>query len=517
MPASDRANWSRDLLASVVVFLVALPLCLGIAIASGVPPALGLVTGVIGGIVVGSLAGAPLLVSGPAAGMAVLVYEIVTQHGLAALGIVVLLGGAIQLVGGLLRVGQVFRAISPPVIYGMLAGIGVLIFASQLHVMLGEAPKESGWQNLVQIPASIAKAVAVGTPQQASALIGVLAIGLLLGWSRFAPQRFKWVPGALIAVIAGTGLAFWFTAPIAYVQIPENLLGSIQWVTPGGLLAAFSDPALIMAAVTVGFVASAETLLSAAAVDRMHDGPRANYDRELVAQGIGNMICGVFGALPMTGVIVRSATNVNAGAKTRRSTILHGVWLFVLVMAVPGLLRLVPTASLAAVLVITGYKLVDVNNIKRLAAYGRMPIIIYISTLVTIVAVDLLTGILAGLALSLLQTLYRLSHLDVHVERDSTTVHVHLSGAATFVRLPRLLASLESLPPSVSDVHIHVHDVAYVDDAVLESLLAWTRQRQISGVQVQLEWDRVIDLYRPGHLIDPSRIRKLIDGGAPAH
>lgn len=512
----DRTTWSRDLLASVVVFLVALPLCLGIAIASGVPPAMGLITGIIGGLVVGTISGSPLQVSGPAAGLVVLVYEIVTAHGLGALGAVVMLGGLLQVAGGLLRLGQLFRAISPPVIYGMLAGIGVLIFASQFHVMVDAAPREAGWQNLLQIPVAVGQALTRGSQSQTAAIVGVLTVLVLIGWNRLAPTALKWMPGALIAVCAGTAYAALQQAGIRYVELPDNLFGSIQWLSPAGV-SSLANPALLMAAATLAFVASAETLLSAAAVDRMHDGPRARYDQELIAQGIGNTLCGVLGSLPMTGVIVRSSANVNAGAATRRSAILHGGWLLVLVLAVPALLRLVPTASLAAVLVVTGYKLIDLNNIKRLAAFGWMPLVIYGATLITIVAVDLLSGILIGLGLSLLQTLYRLSHLGVRVQRDETVVHVHLSGAATFVRLPQLLSSLEGVPMTVSTIHVHVNDVAYVDDAVLEMLAGWMRQRQIQGVNVQMEWDQVIGLYRPRHLDDAHRIRKLMDSGAAAH
>src|SRR5690606_35432328 len=219
---------------------------------------------------------------------------------------------------------------------------------------------------------------------------------------------------------------------IKYVQLPENLLGAGSFVSIEGLSLLGSSGVLI-AACTVAFVASAETLLSAAAVDRMHDGPRTRYDRELMAQGLGNMLCGALGALPMTGVIVRSATNVNAGARTRLSTVLHGSWILVFVLAFPHLLRLIPTASLAAVLVYTGYKLVDPKNVRRLAAYGRMPVVIYFATLTVIVVEDLLVGILVGLALSALQILYRLSHFDIDVRRDDKAVHVHLTGAATFM------------------------------------------------------------------------------------
>jgi MFS superfamily sulfate permease-like transporter len=508
----DRDTLARDLLASVVVFLVALPLCLGIAIASGAPPAAGIVTGIIGGIVAGRLAGSPLQVSGPAAGLAVLVFEIIQDHGLAGLGVAVFAGGLLQIGAGWLRMGQWFRAISPAVIYGMLAGIGVLIFAAQFHVMVDDVPRENGWRNLIGIPGAVVRGLA-DPAHQAAAAVGLVTIVVLVAWNTFAPSRVRWIPGALVAVGAATIASALQGLSVRYVQIPDNLLGASTLLSFESL-ARLGDSGLFVAAVTLAFVASAETLLSASAVDRMQDGPRTNYDRELVAQGAGNVLCGIFGALPMTGVIVRSATNVTAGARTRLSAIMHGGWLLVFVLAFPHVLRMIPTASLAAVLVYTGYRLVDPASVRRLAAYGRMPVAIYVATLLFIVGVDLLTGIILGLALSAVQILYRLSHFDVEVRQEDNALHVHLTGAATFMRLPKLLASLESLP-AAGVVHIHVRQMAYLDDAVLESLAAWEKQRRMQGGEaVIVEWERVIGIYRQRHGADEVRIRRLLASNA---
>lgn len=508
MKLLQRDTASSDLLSSIVVFLVALPLCLGIAIASGAPPAAGLITGVIGGLIVGSVSGSPLLVSGPAAGLAVLVYQIIQEHGLAGLGAAVLLGGCLQVVAGWARMGQWFRAMSPAVIYGMLAGIGVLIFAGQFHVMVDDLPRESGWLNIVEIPSAIARGLSGSSAHQSAAVVGVLTLAVLIGW-HWAPARVKWIPSALVAVALATAAAAVAGLDIRYVELPENMFGAGTLVSFDGLWM-LGGSGMLLAACTVAFVASAETLLSAGAVDQMHDGPRTNYDRELMAQGFGNMLCGALGGLPMTGVIVRSATNVNAGARTRLSTMLHGGWILLFVLAFPHMLRLIPTASLAAVLVYTGYKLVDPKNVRRLAAYGRMPVVIYLATLTVIVVEDLLVGILVGLALSALQILYRLSHFDIDVRRDDKAVHVHLTGAATFMRLPQLLASLEALP-ATAVVHVHVHQVAYMDDAVMESLAGWEKQRRKQGCEtVNLEWERLIGIYRQRHHADEGRIRRLM-------
>src|SRR5258708_4519595 len=194
----------QDLLASVVVFLVALPLCMGIAISSGAPPAAGLITGIVGGIITGMFSGCPLQVSGPAAGLAVLVYGVVQKHGLETLGLVILIAGLLQITAGLLKAGQVFRAISPSVIFGMLAGIGILIFGAQFHVMVDDQPRSDGLKNLLAIPESIAKGIfpVEGSVHHLAAYVGVGTLLILILWNQFAPKKLKWIPGALIAVVA---------------------------------------------------------------------------------------------------------------------------------------------------------------------------------------------------------------------------------------------------------------------------------------------------------------------------
>ncbi|HCF27241.1 MAG TPA: SulP family inorganic anion transporter, partial [Cyanobacteria bacterium UBA11049] len=269
-------------------------------------------------------------------------------------GPVLMLAGLIQLLAGRFKLGQLFRAMSPAVIYGMLSGIGVLILASQLHVMIDDKPRVHGIENLISIPEAIYKAfVSVDDANHhLAAAIGFLSIVTLLAWDKFKPKQLRLVPGALVAVVLATSVAAILKLQINYVDVPTNLLETIRLPQPSSFFNLIQAP-MLLNAITIAFVASAESLLSAVAVDRMHQGPRANFDQELSAQGIGNLICGVLGALPMTGVIVRSSVNVEAGAKTRVSAILHGVWLLVLVVAAPTLLKMVPTSSLAAILVVT--------------------------------------------------------------------------------------------------------------------------------------------------------------------
>lgn len=490
-------NYSKDFLASIVVFLVALPLCMGIAIASGVPPALGLITGIVGGLLVGFLAGSPLQVSGPAAGLAVLVYQVIQEDGLAVLGVVVCAAGAIQLAAGLLKVGQWFRAISPSVIHGMLGGIGVLILASQFHVMVDDTPRGNGLENLLSIPEALYKGVFPldGSYHHLAAAIGLLTIVTLLLWNKFKPEVLKMVPAALVAVILASAAAAYLGFPIKRVEVPTNLIEAANFPALD-TFALLIDPHFMLLAFVFAFVASAETLLCAAAVDQMHNGPRTNYDRELAAQGVGNLVCGGFGALPMTGVIVRSGANVQAGATSRLSAILHGAWLLSTIAALPWLLNHIPTASLAAVLVYIGYKLVNISTIRKIAGYGRAEVVIYFATLIGIVVTDLLTGVLIGVGLALAKLLYTFSHLRVDVEQtpDSKRVDVSLHGAATFLGVPRLAAALESVPRG-AETHIHIENLDYIDHACLEMLSSWDTQHSSNGGSLTIEWQDLVDRY----------------------
>ncbi|MBB4856769.1 MFS superfamily sulfate permease-like transporter [Novosphingobium chloroacetimidivorans] len=478
------AHLTRDFTASIVVFLVAMPLCMGIAIASGVPPERGLVTGIIGGIVVGLLAGSPLQVSGPAAGLAVIVFEFVREHGIEALGPVLLLAGVLQLVAGWLKMGGLFRAISPAVVHGMLAGIGALIVIGQFHILFDKKPMSSGLQNMAAMPERVLGLNFADVAATELALgLGVLTIVVMLGWEKLRPKSLSLVPGALLGVLAATAVAWSMGLGVARIEVPASLAAAFALPTSSAWLAPLANPALLVAAVAIAFIASAETLLSAAAVDRMHDGVRTNYNKELRAQGIGNFLCGAFGALPMTGVIVRSSANVQAGARTRLSAVLHGVWILGFVALLPWLLREVPMAALGGVLVVTGWRLVSLKHVQHLfKAHGPLPAVIWTVTFVLVVTTDLLTGVLVGLALSLVEVLPHIRdiRLKVHEHEDNGAYRVELAGAATFLGLTRLNAVLENQPADRS-VHLDLDRVKAMDHTTAETLTEWINRRRHIG------------------------------------
>jgi MFS superfamily sulfate permease-like transporter len=484
----------QDALASVVVFLVALPLCMGIAIASGVPPAMGLITGIVGGLVVGVLAGSPLQVSGPAAGLAVIVYDLVREYGLEALGPVVLLAGLIQTVAGLLRLGQWFRAVSPAVIQGMLAGIGVLIFASQFHVMVDRDPFETGLMNIIRMPESIYHVFNpdAGTVHHFAAGLGILTIVTIVLWKIFGWKR---LPPPLPAVVLTTTVAALFSFPITLVEIPDSLVDAMIWPSIDAVMD-MGIPVFLLEGAAIAFIASAESLLCATAVDQMQTVARTQYDRELAAQGTGNMLCGAMGALPMTGVIVRSAANVEAGATTRASAILHGAWLLVLVVVAPQLLEMIPQAVLAGILVYTGYRLVDLAWIRKLRSYGRGEVVVYSITVAGVVAIDLLAGVLIGIGAAGARLLWRLSQFHVDIRRHDGRHDLTLRGTATFLGLPKLARVLESLPEG-KDVHIYLHNLRHVDHACIELLGDFQRRYENKGGTVSIEWEDLRARYEP--------------------
>lgn len=488
----------NDFFASIVVFLVALPLCMGIAIASGMPPESGIVTGVVGGMVVSLLGGCQLQVSGPAAGLAVLVAELLAKFGLEKLAMIIALAGMIQLAAGVIGMAQWFRAVPPSVINGMLSGIGVLIFASQFHVMVDDGPKHSGLQNLLSIPESIYKGItpAAGTTHEEAAVIGIITILVLLCWDRFVPKKLKSIPGSLVAIILAASITAGFNLPIKMVHLPSNLLTATHGFNWAGILSDLHTD-ILWNAVAVAFIASAETLLTATALDKMHRGVRTNYDRELSAQGVGNIICGMLGSLPMTGVMVRSGVNLAAGAKTRWSSFFHGMWLLAFVCLLPWLVERIPLSSLAALLVFTGYKLANFKIIKELKRFGRSELAIYGVTVTLIVTTDLLTGVIAGVVMALGKLIYIFSHLEIFVTTDESAkrTDITLKGAATFLSLPKLADILDSVPGN-TELHIHLEALEHIDHACLDLLMSWDKSHQSSGGNLVMDWDTLGMVFR---------------------
>ncbi|MFE9998716.1 SulP family inorganic anion transporter [Streptomyces avermitilis] len=470
----DRSG-KADLFASLVVFLVALPLCVGVAVASGVPAELGLVTGIVGGLVAGALPGSSLQVSGPAAGLTVLVYEAVKTYGPEVLGVLVLGAGLVQLALGVLRLGRWFRAVSVAVVQGMLAGIGLVLVAGQVYAM-GDVPSPASGAaklaGLVSLPGDVAPV---------ALLTGGATVLVLVLWPRWR-RGARAVPAPLLAVGLASAATALFDLPVRRVEV-RGLLDVVRPPSVGDL-GRLTEVGMLGTVVAFALIASAESLFSAAAVDRLHGGTRTDYDRELIAQGTGNAVCGVLGALPMTAVIVRSAANVRAGARTKASRVLHGVWLLVFTALLPGVLGVIPVAALAGLLVHAGAKLVPVRELGALWRAHRGEAVVLGVTAVAIVIGNLFEGVLVGLALAVAKTAWDISH--VHVETEdlgAAGIVVRVVGHATFLRLPKLLDALEALPHD-REVRLELGGLRHVDHACAAALDGWAAARQGGQGQV---------------------------------
>ncbi|MGW3098199.1 SulP family inorganic anion transporter [Streptomyces sp. NPDC001102] len=469
----------QDFLASIVVFLVAVPLCVGVAVASGVPAELGLVTGIVGGLVTGFLPGSSLQVSGPAAGLTVLVFEAVSEFGVGTLGVIVLMAGLFQLAMGFFRIGRWFRAISVSVVEGMLCGIGLVIIAGQIYAAAGLKAPQTGLGKIAGLPGAFADTLG-SSKALASLAIGAGTIAVIVLWKRL-PKAVRSVPGALAAVVLATLATLAFGLPVATVEV-EGLFGVVQ--VPGAdAFGELASPAVWGTIVAFTLIASAESLFSAAAVDRLHDGPRTQYDKEMVAQGVGNTVCGLLGALPMTAVIVRSSANVAAGARTKASRVLHGAWLLLFAAALPSALALVPIPALAGILVHAGWKLIPFRQIAALWRGHKGEALILVATAVSIVAVNMFEGVLIGLALSVAKTAWEASHLKTEiVDKGAGPVQVHLTGNATFLRLPKILDSLEALPQD-RPVELDLSGLHHLDHACRTALENWAERHSAAGTE----------------------------------
>lgn len=458
-----------DLFASLVVFLVALPLCVGVAMASGVPAELGLVTGIVGGLVAGALPGSSLQVSGPAAGLTVLVYEAVRAYGPEGLGVVVCAAGLVQLGLGALRLGRWFRAVSVAVVQGMLAGIGLVLVAGQVYA-LGDAAAPGGGlgkiAGLVSLP---------GRVDPVALSVGGATMAVLLLWPRWR-RGARLVPGPLVAVASAAAVTGVFDLEVRRVEV-RGLLDAVR-VPELADVGRLTEVGVIGTVVAFALIASAESLFSAAAVDRLHGGPRTDYDRELMAQGAGNTVCGLLGALPMTAVIVRSAANVRAGARTKASRVLHGGWLLLFTVVVPGVLGLIPVAALAGLLVHAGCGLVPVREVRVWWGGHRGEVVVLGVTAVAIVLGNLFEGVLVGLALAVAKTAWDTSHVHVETEdRGEAGIVVRVLGHATFLRLPKLLDALDALSAD-REVRLELGGLRHVDHACATALEGWAAARR---------------------------------------
>ncbi|MET9284073.1 bifunctional SulP family inorganic anion transporter/carbonic anhydrase [Nocardia beijingensis] len=461
-----------DLPASIVVFLVALPLSLGVAVASGAPVAAGLIAAAVGGVVAGLLGGSSIQVSGPTASLTVVVAASVHQFGWAATCFITVGAGVLQILFGLSRVARAALAIAPVVVHGMLAGIGVVIALQQVHVLLGGNSLSSSFAALAELPRQL---LSVRT---GDLCVGLVVIGILIAW-RFAPRRVRVIPGPLVAVVTATLLALVLPTHVERLVLDGSLPDSLGLpaIPSGGLTAIASTM------VTIALIASIESLLSAVAVDKMRPGHRTDFDRELIGQGSANVVSGLLGGLPIAAVIVRSITNANAGARSRAATVLHGVWILLFAVALAGLVRQIPTAALAGLLIFVGVQLIKLAHIRLARRAGE--VYVYLATVLGVVFLNLLQGMLIGLVLAFALLLWRVVRVMIVAAPvpGSRRWVVAIDGTCTFLALPKLTAELAKVPAD-ADVTVEMA-VDFLDHATHEFLTEWARERETSGGTVE--------------------------------
>jgi len=479
-------NLRSDFPSGLVVFLVALPLCLGIALASGAPPLSGIIAGVIGGIVVGSLSNSNISVSGPAAGLTAIVLVAISSFGSFDVFLLsVFLAGVMQLILGFIRAGSISNYFPSNVIEGMLAGIGVIIILKQIEHAVGYDKDYEGDETLFHLdggnPFSDVPEI-LGRIEPGALVIALISLVILIAWDKIGVlKRLKLVPGALVAVIASIVINELFTQTgslfalsgnhLVKLPVPQSLeeLKGIV-VTPN--FSAITNPKVWMTAATITVVASIETLLCIEASDRMDVQKRyTNTNRELKAQGVGNMLSSLIGGLPMTSVVVRSSANANAGAKTKASAIIHGVLLLICVLAIPTVLNKIPLATLAAVLLVVGYKLASPAKLMHFWHKGKYQFIPFIATLVAVVATDLLKGVALGMVISVVfilrGNLKRAYNFKKEEYKEGDVIHIDLAQEVSFLNKAAIKATLNDIPEG-SVVIIDASDTVYIAHDVLD-------------------------------------------------
>jgi MFS superfamily sulfate permease-like transporter len=484
MKRSAFANLKYDVPSGIVVFLIAVPLCLGIALASGAPFFSGLIAGIIGGIVIGSLSNSQLSVSGPAAGLTAIILTSITKLGAFEIFLTaVVLAGIIQLILGFIKAGFIADYIPGNVIKGMLTAIGIIIILKQIPHAFGYDRTGEGQLDFLQpdgnntFSALIDPITKIHTGVTITSLLSLL---LLVVWDKPFMKKLKVMPAALVVVIISILLNQLFIALIPSLAITGDHLVQVPVAKSIGQFTAlftFPDFAsinkdMIITAFTIAIVASIETLLCIEAIDKIDPlRRRTSNNRELKAQGIGNIISGLVGGLPITSVIVRSSANLNAGARTKMSAIFHGILILASAFFIPGLLNMIPLGALAAVLLVTGYKLAKISIFKEMFRNGKYQWIPFLVTVTAIVFTDLLTGVALGLGSSVFAVLYgnmRNSyyfHKEEH--HDGELIRIHLSEEVSFLNKASIKLTLDHLPKNTT-VIIDAKDTHYIDHDVLE-------------------------------------------------
>lgn len=502
-------HWRSDLLSGFLVFLIALPLCLGIAMASGFPPMSGIITAIIGGLVVSRINGSYMTINGPAAGLIVVIVDAVQGLGqgdamtgyrytLAA----IVVASVLQVLLGLFKAGKLSAFFPSSVVHGMLAAIGIIIMAKQIHTLLGVKPEA---KSLLGVIAEIPHSLINLNPEVS--LIGLMGLLLLIVWSVIRHPTLKMIPAPLLVVLVGLALGQFFDldhihqylflpdaeilphheftiGPSFLVAVPEHFMAGFYFPD----FTKIATPEFWSAVITIWLVGSLESLLSASAVDKLDPYRRdSNLNRDLTAVGIGNLLAGMIGGLPMIAEIVRSSANINNGAKTAWANFFHGLFLLIFVALFPKLIHEIPLAALASLLVFTGFRLASPKEFAKTLAVGMDHFSVFVITIIGVLATDLLVGVGIGILVELGIHLKRglkwhnVFSMAYHVKHtEATTYHIEVSGAAVFsnfIALKSLLADF----PTQQNVFFDLSEVDLIDHTVMEFIHHFTEDYNRAG------------------------------------
>lgn len=519
-------NLKSDLPASIVVFFVALPLCLGIALASGAPLFSGLIAGIVGGIFVGALSGSEIGVSGPAAGLAAIVLTAIgTLGGYENFLVAVVIGGAIQILFGVLKAGVIGYYFPSSVIKGMLTGIGIIIILKQIPHFFGYDVDPEGDFAFIQVDGENTFSEIVNTVNfisPGSTLIAIIGLGILILWDKVLTKKskvFRLIQGPLVAVLVGI-LFYVLTKDHSLLSISSEHLVSVPIPDSlGSFMSQFSfpnfsvigRPEIWVTGFTIALVASLETLLCVEATDKLDPQKRVTpTNRELLAQGAGNIFSGLIGGLPITQVIVRSSANIQSGGKTKLSAIVHGFFLLISVVLIPNFLNMIPLSVLAAILFIVGYKLAKPALFFSMYKLGWKQFIPFTVTVLGIVFTDLLIGIGLGLAVGIIVILiksYQNSHF-LHIEDKSNGVHklkMTLAEEVTFFNKGAILKELDALPRD-SYLELDVSKTRYLDNDIIEILEDFSQKAINRNIVIKLISERGV-VENPESYIEFFRLR----------
>ena len=496
-------NLQADLSASVVVFLVALPLCLGIALGSKAPLFSGIITGAVGGIIVGLLSGSPLSVSGPAAGLTAIVASAITEMGqFETFLLAVVLAGVFQVILGFVKAGIIGDYIPNSVIKGMLAAIGLILILKQMPHLVGYDDDFEGDENFIQTNAEntfseLIQLLNRFTP--GAVITGAVAMLILIIFETQTVKKnsfLKQVPGALMAVLSGLLLNYYFSFSSTALKLEPTHLVNLPILKEGeSFVSLFQvpdfkqimNPVVWKVALTLAIVASLETLLSIEAVDKLDPYKRVTpTDRELKAQGIGNIVAGLLGGLPLTSVIVRSSANVNAGGRSKVSAITHGIILFSCVLLIPLILNKIPLASLAAILIFTGYKLAKWTLFKEFHQKGWDQFIPFVGTIIAILLTDLLIGICIGIAIALFFLIRSNFHNSVSMFRDNNNFILKLKKDVSFLNKPFIKQKLEEIPES-SFLIIDLSKADFIDKDIIDVIFEFKQHASLKNIQIEIK------------------------------